>query len=125
MTDVPLERPYTAEYIEAQLREAGFWRAAGPGHQVWFGDGGTASTMLAIGYRFADEKRKALYLGALERYATFVMKGCLTAPPGRGQKGSPGWVIAEGPDKGALGCGYYRGRLSILPYTTATATTGC
>jgi predicted unusual protein kinase regulating ubiquinone biosynthesis (AarF/ABC1/UbiB family) len=27
MTDIPLERPYTAEYIEAQLKVAGFWRA--------------------------------------------------------------------------------------------------
>ncbi|MGD9148379.1 MAG: AarF/ABC1/UbiB kinase family protein, partial [Anaerolineae bacterium] len=27
MTEIPLERPYTPEYIEAQRREAGFWRA--------------------------------------------------------------------------------------------------
>lgn len=27
MTEIPLERPYTPEYIEAQLEEAGFWRA--------------------------------------------------------------------------------------------------
>jgi predicted unusual protein kinase regulating ubiquinone biosynthesis (AarF/ABC1/UbiB family) len=27
MTDIPLERPYTPEYVEAQLNEAGFWRA--------------------------------------------------------------------------------------------------
>jgi predicted unusual protein kinase regulating ubiquinone biosynthesis (AarF/ABC1/UbiB family) len=27
MTDIPLERPYTPEFIEAQLKEAGFWRA--------------------------------------------------------------------------------------------------
>jgi predicted unusual protein kinase regulating ubiquinone biosynthesis (AarF/ABC1/UbiB family) len=27
MTDIPLERPYTPEYVEAQLREAGFGRA--------------------------------------------------------------------------------------------------
>jgi predicted unusual protein kinase regulating ubiquinone biosynthesis (AarF/ABC1/UbiB family) len=27
MTDIPLERPYTPEYIEAQRREVGFWRA--------------------------------------------------------------------------------------------------
>jgi len=27
MTDIPLERPYTPEYIEAHLKEVGFWRA--------------------------------------------------------------------------------------------------
>jgi predicted unusual protein kinase regulating ubiquinone biosynthesis (AarF/ABC1/UbiB family) len=27
MTEIPLERPYTAEYVAAKLREAGFWRA--------------------------------------------------------------------------------------------------
>jgi predicted unusual protein kinase regulating ubiquinone biosynthesis (AarF/ABC1/UbiB family) len=27
MTDIPLERPYTSEYVEAQLEEAGFFRA--------------------------------------------------------------------------------------------------
>jgi predicted unusual protein kinase regulating ubiquinone biosynthesis (AarF/ABC1/UbiB family) len=27
MTDIPLERPYTPEYVEAQLKEAGFFRA--------------------------------------------------------------------------------------------------
>jgi predicted unusual protein kinase regulating ubiquinone biosynthesis (AarF/ABC1/UbiB family) len=27
MTKIPLERPYTPEYVEAQLKEAGWWRA--------------------------------------------------------------------------------------------------
>ena len=27
MTEIPLERPYTPEYIEEQLRDAGFWSA--------------------------------------------------------------------------------------------------
>ena len=27
MTGIPLERPYSPEYIEAQLKEAGVWRA--------------------------------------------------------------------------------------------------
>ena len=27
MTEIPLERPYTPEYVEARLRDAGFWRA--------------------------------------------------------------------------------------------------
>ena len=28
MTDIPLERPYTPEYVEAQFEDAGFWRAS-------------------------------------------------------------------------------------------------
>jgi predicted unusual protein kinase regulating ubiquinone biosynthesis (AarF/ABC1/UbiB family) len=27
MTEIPLERPYTPEYVEVQLKQAGFWRA--------------------------------------------------------------------------------------------------
>ena len=27
MIEIPLERPYTPEYVEAELSEAGFWRA--------------------------------------------------------------------------------------------------
>ena len=27
MSDIPLERPYTPEYVESRLKEAGFWRA--------------------------------------------------------------------------------------------------
>jgi predicted unusual protein kinase regulating ubiquinone biosynthesis (AarF/ABC1/UbiB family) len=29
MIEIPLERPYTPEFVEAQLKEAGFWRALG------------------------------------------------------------------------------------------------
>lgn len=105
-------------------RPAGFWSDLGPGRNIYFGDGGTAATALAIGYRFADDKQKAVYLEAMENVARFVMKGCSEDPQGKGRKATKSWIIADGPDKGALGCGYYAGHLSVAPYTISTATTG-
>jgi len=110
--------------VRYDSQEAGFWPDYGLEGNIYFGDGGTASTTLAIGYGFADVKRQALYLKAMERYARFVTRGCLVAPRGRGHKGTTGWVIQEGEDRGALGCGYYRGHLSLKPYPIASATTG-
>lgn len=105
-------------------RPAGFWSDLGPGKNIYFGDGGTAATALAMGYRFAPEERKPVYLAALENMARFVMHGCEMDPQGKGRAATSSWIIAEGPDQGALGCGYYAGHLSVLPYTISTATTG-
>jgi hypothetical protein len=104
--------------------EAGFWPDVGPRGNIYFGDAGTAATALAVGYHLADEPRRPIYLKAMERNSRFVIEGCQKDPQGLGRDASKGWVIAEGPDKGALGCGYYRGHLSLKPYTIATATTG-
>lgn len=104
--------------------EAGFWPDVGPRGNIYFGDAGTAATALAVGYHLADESRRRIYLKAMERKARFVIEGCDKDPQGLGREASKGWVIGEGPDKGALGCGYYRGHLSLKPYTIATATTG-
>jgi hypothetical protein len=105
-------------------RPAGFWSDLGPGKNIYFGDGGTAATALAIGYRFGDAKRKAVYRAAMENMARFVMNGSSDDPQGKGRKATKSFVIADGPDEGALGCGYYLGHLSIEPYTISTATTG-
>ena len=37
---------------------------------------------------------------------------------------APGWVIGDGADKGALGDGYYKGSVNVLPYTISTALSG-
>ena len=103
---------------------AGFWSDLGPGRNIYFGDGGTAATALALGYRFADGKQKAVYLTAMENMARFVMHGCAADPQDKGREATRSWVIATGPNRGALGCGYYLGHLSIEPYTVSTATTG-
>jgi len=110
--------------VTSTIEEGGFWPDYGLDGNIYFGDAGTASTTLAVGYHFADAKRKALYLNAMKRYAKFVTRGCLVAPRGRGEKGCTGWVIQEGESTGALGCGYYEGHLSLKHYTISTATTG-
>jgi hypothetical protein len=103
---------------------AGFWSDLGPGRNIYFGDGGTAATALAIGYRVADDARKRKYLEVMENMARFVMHGSTSDPQGKNREATRSFVISEGPDRGALGCGYYAGHLSMKPYTISTATTG-
>ena len=108
----------------------GYWGTGypvpGPLGDIYLGDTGTATTALAVCYPYSltNASRHEAYMQALRRYTNFVRYGCTVAPPGRGTQSSPGWVIASGPSKGALGCGYYEGHLSLQPYTIATATTG-
>ena len=107
------------------MEKGGFWTDfPQPRRNIYFADAGTACTALAIGCRLADKKRQARYLEAMERYALFVRQGCLTDPQGLGRKAAKSWVIREGQNQGAIGCGYYRDHLSLEPYTIATATTG-
>jgi hypothetical protein len=104
--------------------DVGFWPDCGPRGNIYFGDAGTAAHAMSAAYREADKKRQAAYLAALERMARFVIDGCAQDPQGGNRAATQSWVIREGSDAGALGCGYYRGKLSVDPYTIATATTG-
>lgn len=111
--------------ITSQLEEGGFWVDFATAQNIYFGDAGTGSTAMAIIYRETDDpQRKKLYRAAMDRYARFVMQGTLVDPQRKDRKTTKTWIIADGPDKGALGCGYYRGHLSVAPYTISTATTG-
>jgi len=112
--------------ITSEINEAGYWvdLSRNPKGNIYFGDGGTAASALAAILDYADPKKRWLYLKALERYARFVADGILLDPQGLGRETTASWVIAEGDDKGALGCGFYEGHLSVQPYTIATATTG-
>ncbi|MCP4643997.1 MAG: hypothetical protein GY851_26375 [bacterium] len=104
--------------------EVGFWPDCGPKGNIYFGDAGTATHTMAAVYAEADKDRQATYLAALERYARFVIDGCAQDPQGGDRAVTNSWVIREGDAAGALGCGYYRGKLSVEQYTIATATTG-
>lgn len=110
----------------SDFEEGGFWvdLSRNPKGNIYFGDGGTAASALAVGAGLADARRAGLYLKALERYARFVVRGTAADPQGLGREASPGWLIRDGADRGALGCGYYLGHLSVKPYTISTATTG-
>jgi predicted unusual protein kinase regulating ubiquinone biosynthesis (AarF/ABC1/UbiB family) len=48
MTEIPLERPYTPEFIEAQLQEMGFWRALWRVLQI------TSVLLVGLFYRYID-----------------------------------------------------------------------
>ncbi len=102
----------------------GYWGDFSPQGNIYLGDAGTSATALAGAVRFADSERKKRYLRCMELYARFVQYGCADDPQGRGRGGSSGWIIADGPDRGAIGAGYYRGQLSTAPYTISTSVTG-
>jgi hypothetical protein len=110
--------------ITSDGQPAGYWSDFGPGKNIYFGDAGTAATALCMGYRFVADQKKTVYLEALENMARFVMYGCEKDPQNKGREATRSWVIADGSDKGAIGCGYYAGHLSVLRYTISTATTG-
>ena len=96
-------------------------------------------TTLALCY---DVSRNPLYLGAMLRFAEFVANGTKTTPKcdftapkpcsydsgGNESETTSTWLVARNdptdPLHGALGDGYYMGRLNLPPYTIATATTG-
>jgi hypothetical protein len=110
--------------ITPGLTESGFWGDRGQTGNPYLADAGTASTAMAVCYRLADPGRQKLYLNAMNRYARYIREGCLRDPQGKERQPSAGWVIASGDHRGALGCGYYEGHLSVEPYTIATAITG-
>ena len=60
MSDIPIERPYTPEYVESHLREAGFWQAA---RRVW-----QVLRVLLVGwfYRTVDRWRWTYRRGGTE-----------------------------------------------------------
>ncbi|MBM3887508.1 MAG: hypothetical protein FJ388_00110 [Verrucomicrobia bacterium] len=112
------QQPVTTSTGEA----GGYWGDHGPDGNLYLADSGTAATALALGYKRADRERQKRYLKAMERFARFVRTGCREDPQGQARGGCAGWVIREGKDKGALGCGYYRGHLSRGAYIISSAT---
>ncbi|HNW59808.1 MAG TPA: hypothetical protein PKI62_09050 [bacterium] len=111
--------------VSARGDTVGWWGDFSPTANIYLGDAGTSATALAGAVRFTSGTRREAFLRALHRYAAFVRYGCAEDPQGQGRGGSPGWIISEGPDRGALGTGYYKGKLAVAPYTIATSVTGC
>ncbi|AQQ70545.1 hypothetical protein SMSP2_00897 [Limihaloglobus sulfuriphilus] len=114
--------------ITSQINQGGFW-ADFPRREIvlysniYFGDMGTAATALSVIYKHADSKRQPIYLDCLKRMALFVTEGSIRDPQFLGRDTTGSFIIKSGEHKGALGCGYYRGHLSMEPYTISTATT--
>ena len=102
----------------------GYWPDRTMTGNIYIADAGSAATALALAYRLADSQRQVKYLDAMEKYVRFVTNGTSADPQGKGRGVCTGWIVKEGDNRGVLGCGYYRGHLSVLPYTISTATTG-
>jgi len=102
----------------------GWWGDFSPTTNIYLADAGTSASAMATAVRYASAERRRIYLDALHRFARFVTHGSAEDPQQQGRGGSPGWIITTGPDRGALGTGYYRGQLAIAPYTISTAVTG-
>jgi len=99
--------------------------------EVFIADTGTAVAALALCQSLqADTSKAQGYLKAMTLYAKFVTGGCKQPPtkpevgPGCPPDTQQGWVIGSGPDKGALGDGWYKKMLNTGAYTISTATTG-
>jgi hypothetical protein len=96
--------------------DAGYWREFGALGNLYLADVGTATTAFALISEHAEPSDRERYRTAMERYAAFVTGGSEDNPKG--------WRVTQGPDRGALSCGYYMGRLSTAPYIISTGTTG-
>jgi hypothetical protein len=110
--------------LSARGDTVGWWGDFSPTANIYLGDAGTSATALAGAVHFSSGERRSAYQRALLRYANFVRFGTSADPQGKDRGASPGWIIGSGPDQGALGTGYYKGRLAVAPYTIATAVTG-
>ena len=106
-------------FLSIQYRE-GCWFDGYSRRNIYLADAGTASGALFNLYRHVNSKRRKRYLSALERYANFIIKGCTDDPDHMGRGGSSGWVH----ESGALGVGYYEGKLDLGPFTIATGIVG-
>ncbi len=91
---------------------------------LYLADTGTALHALFKAFPYVEEARRNKYLDAYEKFHLLVAEGTDNDPMNRGQGPSPGWIIREGEDAGALGVGYRKGRLETRAYTISTATAG-
>ncbi len=105
-------------------KEAGWWGDFSANDNIYLGDAGTSTTALAVAVRFAEGERREKYLKSLGLYANFVRFGTKDDPQNKNRGGSEGWIITDGKDAGAVGCGYYKGELSVAPYSISTSVTG-
>lgn len=107
----------------SQGNDALWWWDVG-NYNLYLADTGTAIHALFKAYPYVDAAKQAVYLDALEKFYLLITQGTDCDPMDRGQAPSPGWVIQEGDDAGALAVGYRNGKLDQEPYTISTATAG-
>ncbi|HNT66386.1 MAG TPA: hypothetical protein PKN04_11455 [bacterium] len=110
--------------LSSQGDTAGYWGDLSPEGNIYLGDTGTAAHGLARAIRYTEGQQRGRYLQTLRRFGTFIRWGSVDDPQGKNRGGSPGWILADGENRGAIGCGYYRGELSLSPYSISTSVAG-
>ncbi len=100
---------------------AGYWLDHGQSGDLDLTESGAAAYTLVLGCMRAEGSRHKDYLAALQKYAVLVAEGCQEDPLRQGRGGSPGWILEEGKDKGAIGAGYRKDKISRKPSSASTA----
>lgn len=106
----------------AKKNIGGLWLNSVNGGNLDLTESNLAAAALACGYKYANKERKKKYLQVLEYYGRFLVEGSLVNPLKTGLVGNKSWVIRKGPNQGAFGTGYVKGKASIKASTASTAS---
>jgi len=110
------------EALQPSQRNVGaIWVKGNDGEPMDLAESSFVAAALAQGWQYADKRRKKIFLKVLERYARILTEGFKEDPLGNDQRGSEGWVIQEGSNKGAIGKGFLGNQSIIYPSTASTA----
>jgi hypothetical protein len=110
--------------LSSQGDTAGYWGDLSPEGNNLSRRHGTAAHGLARAIRYTDGQQRGRYLQTLRRFGTFIRWGSCDDQQGKNRGGFAGWILADGENRGAIGCGYYRGELSLSPYSISTSVAG-
>jgi hypothetical protein len=102
--------------------DGGYWLESASQSDLDLAVNGTIAAALTRASADADGPLKKRIQDALKRYAYLVQEGCSQDFLGKGRGGSPGWVIRDREQKGAIGAGYLKDVLSTKASTLATAS---
>lgn len=112
---------YAIPVTTSKGQEAFWWYDMEKTKGLYLADTGTAMAALYKALPYLNEKERNLFKSRLDGFFRLITEGTNYDPTNQNLGASPGWVCA---DSGALGVGYYRGKLELLPYTVSTAQAG-
>jgi len=107
--------------LVAQKQEALQLSQGNDGDPIDLTESSFAAAALAHGWNYADKRRKKTFLKVVEGYAHILTEGFKKDPFVNDQKGSEGWIIKEGSNKGAIGKRFLGDQSVIHPSTASTA----
>lgn len=101
--------------------QAFWWYDMEDSKNLYLADTGTAMAALFKAMPYLNKSDKRLVRSRLDGFFRLITEGTDADPTNRNLGASPGWICK---DSGALGVGYYRGRLEKRPYIVSTAQAG-